>query len=486
MAFPKQRLIKYWILILVLLLLIPLLQRLDNNQPDPQPEVLTADGHRLAVFPSIQQTLKRLPLTPAPATLPIERWQTANGAEVLFLPAPEIDMIDIRLLFDAGSARDGLQPGLAQMTNGMLAEGSQQHSADQIAAGFEAVGAQFSNGSHRDMAILSLRSLSHPAQLQPALNLFTEVLAQPRFASDDLERTRTQALTYLRYQEQQPGAQANKAFFQGLYGTHPYAHPSSGTVDSLSVLTPEDLKRFHRQYYVARNLTIALVGRLDPAEAKALAETISSALPEGQQPAPLPAVAPPEALTQQLTLPTEQTTVLVGTLGVDRQDPDYPALYLANHILGGNGFSSRLMQTLREERGLTYGASSGLTPMHSSGPFMISFKTRNDQVDQALSVLHQELERFAREGPTADELDHAKRNILGSYPLGIASNASLVAQLGVLGFYDLPSTELNDFLERISALDAAEVQTAIARILQQPLIEITAGQPQRAQESQDG
>lgn len=480
MPFPKQRLIKYWILIVVLLLLIPLLQSLENS-----PEEVVLEPVSVAPltpsFPTIEQTQKELLATNRPSTLAIQKWQTENGAQVLFLPAPELPMVDLRLIFDAGSARDGTVPGLAQVTNGMLAEGSLHYSADQIASGFEELGAQFSNSSHRDMSVLSLRSLSQPELLQPAVALFTDLLSQPAFQEADLNRLIAQAQTYLRYQEQQPGSQASKAFYRALYNQHPYAHPSMGNAASLETITPQQLRDFHQQYYVAQNLTIAIVGQLTAEQAQALAHDISQTLPTGTAPAALPTVEPTQPQQLEIPFPTEQTTVLVGTLGITRQDPDYPALYLANHILGGSGFSSRLMQEIREQRGLTYGVSSGFTPMSARGPFSISLKTRSDQTEQALDVLHQQLELFASKGPSDSELESAKRNILGSYPLSIASNAGLVGQLGSIGFYDLPKDHLQQMMQTITELDSEQVRSAFAKILHQgSLIQVTVGQTPEA------
>ncbi|HEY9198190.1 MAG TPA: insulinase family protein, partial [Gammaproteobacteria bacterium] len=172
----------------------------------------------------------------AAAMAPIEHWQTANGARVYYVPAPELPMVDIQVVFNAGSARDGERPGLAQFTHTLLDKGAGGLSADQIAAQLEGVGARLSGESLRDMATLSLRSLSDPKYLQPALDVFAKVLARPDFNPADVDRERERLLIGLQYAQQQPDEVMDKAFYAALYGTHPYASPPEGTLDSLKAI----------------------------------------------------------------------------------------------------------------------------------------------------------------------------------------------------------------------------------------------------------
>ncbi|MCW8928370.1 MAG: insulinase family protein, partial [Gammaproteobacteria bacterium] len=153
----------------------------------------------------------------------IQHWRTDNGARVYFVEAPELPMVDIRVVFDAGAARDGDLPGLAMLTNGMLEEGAGGLDADTIARRFASLGARFSASSHRDMATAGLRTLTKPELLQPAMETFTLLLSQPDFPRDALERVRKQMLTGLQHEEQQPDEIASKAFYRALYGDHPYA-----------------------------------------------------------------------------------------------------------------------------------------------------------------------------------------------------------------------------------------------------------------------
>ncbi|SDU30669.1 zinc protease [Pseudomonas pohangensis] len=413
---------------------------------------------------------------PARRALDIQTWQTAEGSKVLFVAAPELPMLDLRVTFAAGSSHDGDQPGLAMLTNAMLNEGIAGKDVTAIAEGFENLGAAFGNGAYRDMAIASLRTLSAPAQRIPALELFTEVIGRPTFPADSLARIQNQMLAGFEQQKQNPGKLAALRLFENLYGTHPYAHPSDGDAQSVPGIDVQALQAFHQKAYSACNAVIALVGDLSRSEAEAIAEQVSRALPEGPA---LPKVAQPETPEpgqQHIEFPSAQTTLFLAQLGVDRQDPDYPALYLGNQILGGGGFGTRLMEEVREKRGLAYGVYSSFSPMQARGPFMINLQTRAELSEGTLQLVQDILRQYLAEGPTQKELDDAKRETAGSFPMTTASNADIVGQLGAIGFYDLPLTQLEDFMAQVQAQTVESVKAAMQKHLSaQAMLIVTAG-----------
>ncbi|WP_375741042.1 M16 family metallopeptidase [Pseudomonas boanensis] len=413
---------------------------------------------------------------PGRRALEIQSWQTPEGAKVLFVAAPELPMFDLRLTFAAGSSQDAGVPGLAMLTNAMLNEGVAGKDVTAIAEGFEGLGAEFGNGAYRDMAVASLRSLTAGEQRQPALDLFTQVVGAPTFPEDALARIKNQVLAGFEYQKQNPGKLAGLELFDKLYGQHPYAHPSDGNEQSIPGITPAQLKAFHQKAYTAGNVVIALVGDLSRADAEAIANQVSQALPKGPA---LPKVAQPDAPKAGLThieFPSKQTHLMLAQLGVDRNDPDYAALYLGNQILGGGGFGTRLMEEVREKRGLTYGVSSGFTAMQVRGPFMIGLQTRAELSQGTLKLVQDIVRQYLAEGPTQKELDDAKREVAGSFPLSTASNADIVGQLGAIGFYNLPLTYLEDFMRQVQALDVAEVKAAMAKHLSaDDFVIVTAG-----------
>lgn len=408
--------------------------------------------------------------------LDIQSWQTAEGAKVLFVEARELPMFDLRLTYAAGSSQDGDVQGLALLTNAMLNEGVPGKDVGAIAAGFESLGAEFGNGAYRDMAVTSLRSLSAAEQREPALKLFEQVIGQPTFPADSLARIKNQILAGFEYQKQNPGKLASLELFERLYGKHPYGHPSEGTAQSVPGISREQLQAFHAKAYAAGNAVIALVGDLSREEAEAMAAEVSAALPKG--PALAKTVAPeaPKPGLTHIDFPSNQTHLLIAQLGITREDPDYAALYLGNQVFGGGGFGTRLMTEVREKRGLTYGVYSGFTAMQARGPFMINLQTRAELSDGTLQLVKDLLREFIAGGPTQEELDAAKREMAGSFPLSTASNAAIVGQLGAIGFYDLPLTYLEDFMAQVQALSVEQVKTAMAKHLDpEALVIVTAG-----------
>ena len=419
---------------------------------------------------------------PSHRRLDIQSWKTAEGAKVMFVEARELPMFDLRLTFAAGSSQDQNHPGIALLTNAMLNEGVAGKDVGAIAQGFEGLGADFSNGAYRDMAVASLRSLSDADKRTPALKLFAEVVGKPTFPADSLARIKNQLLAGFEFQKQNPGKLASNELFTRLYGSHPYAHPSEGDAKSLPGLGIDQLRAFHKRAYAAGNAVIAIVGDLSRVEAEQVAAQVSTALPKGPGLPKLAQPAVPNAGVTHIDFPSKQTQMFIAQLGIDRQDPDFAALSMGNQILGGGSFGTRLMSEVREKRGLTYGVYSAFTPMQVRGPFLINLQTRAELGDGTLKLVQDILRDYLKTGPTQQELDNAKREQAGSFPLSNASNASIVGQLGAIGFYDLPLSWMEDFQQQSQALTVEQVKAAMNKHLDaDKLVIVTAG-PKVAQQ----
>ncbi len=458
---------------LVLIILIVLLAVYVNHDRKPATQAAPRQSEAPARLESLAELNKK---APSYRNLDIQSWQTAEGAKVLFVEAREVPMFDLRLTFAAGSAQDGDVPGLATLTNAMLNEGVAGKDVGAIAEGFEGLGADFGNGAYRDMAIASLRSLSAVDKREPALALFAEVIGKPTFPADSLARIKNQLLAGFEYQKQNPGKLAGDALFERLYGDHPYAHPSDGNEATLPAISLEQLRAFHQKAYAAGNVVIALVGDLSRSEAEAIAAQVSSALPKGPALEKMAEPQAPKPGLSHIEFPSKQTHILLAQLGIKRGDADYAALFMGNQILGGGGFGTRLMKEVREKRGLTYGVSSGFSGMQARGPFMISLQTRAEQSEGTLGLVQQIVRDYLAEGSTQKELDDAKRELAGSFPLTTASNADIVGQLGAMGFYDLPLSYLQDFMNQAQALSVEQVRAAMAKHLSaDDFVVVTAG-----------
>lgn len=393
----------------------------------------------------------------------IESWETSGGAKVMFVQAPDIPMVDVRVVMDAGSARDGDLPGLAKFTNAMLSEGAAQWDADALALRLEERGIELGSGSLRDMAWVSLRSLTEPAVLEVALESAAAVIAEPRFDADAIARVRQQMQIAVRQAEQSPASVAKRQFFRTLYGNHPYAHPPGGEQASLARISREDLDAFHSRYYVAANAVVAIVGAVNRTQAESIAERVTAGLERGTHAPALP--PPPSAASAELheSFPSSQTHIYVGQAGMARHDPDYFPLYVGNHVLGGGSLVSTLGEEVRNKRGLSYSVYSYFSPMRVDGPFLMVAQTKNDQADEALTVMRETLARFVTEGPSQEELEAAKQNLIGGFPLRISSNAKIVEYLAMMGFYDYPLDWLDTLTDKLAAVDVEQVRDAFAR-----------------------
>ncbi|MDD3517988.1 MAG: pitrilysin family protein [Chromatiales bacterium] len=398
----------------------------------------------------------------------IQHWTTDNGLRVYFVEARELPMLDLRLVFNAGSARDGELAGVARLTSGLLNNGAGEWDADTIANRFESVGAQYGGGALRDMAWVNLRTLTSDADwLETALTTYITVVGAPNFPQRDLDRALRNTRVALQGRMQNPGEIAQTRFLETLYAGHPYASDPLGTEQSLDTIRREDLQAFHARHYVARNGVLALVGDLDRAGAERIAARIAAVLAEGEPAPALP--APPargEATTLRIEFPSEQSHVLIGQPAIARGDADYFPLYVGNHVLGGSGLTSRLFDEVRGKRGLAYSVYSYFLPMTAPGPFMMGVQTQGAQAEEAIGVMRDLLRDYIDKGPTEAELAASKRNITGGFPLRTASNSDIVEQLGMIGFYDLPLDWLDRFSERVEAVTVDDVREAFRRHVQ--------------------
>jgi len=392
--------------------------------------------------------------------LEIKTWKTDNGVTVLFVESHALPIVDVRLNFKAGSSRDGDKPGISRLVNALLVDGTGELTAEEIALTFESVGAELGHDSLRDMAWTRLRSLSDKSSLDSVVDLFARVTALPSFPQNSLERDRKSMLISLQNREKDIASVAEDAFYRTLYANHAYRIGSHGTAESLNKIDHKTLEQFHQKYYVGKNAVMAIVGDLTTEQAKSYASQMTRYLPAGESAGEL---AKPESIKKaEIFIPfkTTQTHIYQGFPVLARKDPDYFKLYLGNHILGGSGFGSRLMQEIREKRGLSYSVYSYFIPMETQGPFEVSLQTKNHQVEEAIMVMQDTLQDFINNGPSEEELVDAKLNITGSFALKTDSNKKIVEYLALIGFYDLPLDYLDSFNENINQVTLQQIKQA--------------------------
>lgn len=418
------------------------------------------------------------------ATPNIQHWQSATGARVLFVEDHDIPMLDVAVSLPAGSRYDAPgKSGLAGMTHGLLDLGSDGMNEEAIATGMADIGAQLAGSLDQDRASLSLRTLSRPAEREQALNIMARVLQHPVFPGEILSREKARVIAALKEAETKPESIAARAFNKAVYGAHPYAQQVSGEIASVEKLSIQDLKDFYRTHYNASSAVVAIMGDVSRVQAEAIAQQLTSALPVSTVQLALPEVAVKIAPSEQrIVHPASQSHILIGAPGMSRTDPDYFPLYVGNYILGGGGFVSRLMNEVREKRGLAYSVYSYFMPLKQPGAFQIGLQTKKEQADEALKLVRRVLFDFVAKGPTEKELIAAKQNIVGGFPLRIDSNKKILDYLSIIGFYDLPLSYLDDFTSRVEKVTAAQIHDAFARhIFPERMATVIVGSPEGAE-----
>ena len=402
----------------------------------------------------------------AHATLPIQTWRLANGARVLFVENRALPMLDVSVDFPAGYSRDEpARAGLASMTLGLMQQGAGGLDETEIAARLADVGANLGTRFDADRAGYQLRTLSSEHEREQALDVFSRVLQAPAFPEAVLAREKTQLAAGLQESDSKPSTIAHRAFQKAVFGAHPYSIRGSGELETTAGLTAADLRAFHARWFRTDWAIVAIVGDVSRDEADAIAQRLTAKLPraDGAVP-PLPAVeklAAPVAIN--IDHPASQSHILMGQPGMKRVDPDYFPLFVGNYILGGGGFASRLVDEVRQKRGLAYSSSSYFLPLAEAGAFQVGLETKKVQSAVALEVVRETVRRFVTDGPTEAELDAAKQNLVGGFPLRIDSNRKIHDYLAVIGFYDLPLDYLDQFVGHVEAVTVEQIRDAFSR-----------------------
>ncbi len=397
------------------------------------------------------------------ATPKIQHWQAASGAQVYFVENHDLPMLDVAVTFAAGSSFDESgKLGVAMMASGMLDAGVEGLSEDQIGLKLADIGAQKGGQFDADRAGMSIRTLSNKVEKDVALTILAKLLQQPLFPDAVLAREKARMIAALKEAETKPESIAARAFGKAVFGPHPYGRTIE--VADVEKIQRADLVEYYQQHFGAKNAVVALMGDATRKEAEEIAQQLTANLPVGGASTRVAAVTMQiPASEQRIQHPATQSHILIGAPGIARNDPDYFQLYVGNYILGGGGFVSRLMNEIREKRGMAYSVYSYFMPMQQPGAFQLGLQTKKEQADEALKVTRATLREFVEKGVTEKELKAAKDNIIGGFPLRIDSNKKILDYLSVIGFYSLPLTYLDDFSSKVEKVTVAQINDAFKR-----------------------
>ena len=417
-------------------------------------------------------------LNSAFAALPIENWTQANGAQVFLVQSPAIPMVDVQVDFDAGSRRDPVEKaGLASVTAMMLSKGVKANEANtalddnQLSEAWADLGASFSASAGADRMSFSLRSLIYPDLLEKAVDLAARQMGQPAWPNGIWLRESERINASIKEANTRPATIAGRAFNQAVYGAHPYGFET--TEANLAAISVADMQTAYTTLVLPCRAKVSIVGAVTKSQADALVTKLLGQLPKSecsQTSASLPAIPEVEPLKQavdkRINFESAQAHVLIGQPGYKRDDPDFFALLVGNHILGGGGFTSRLTNEVREKRGLTYGVYSGFQPGSHAGAFTLGLQTRPDQAAQAVQVAKDTLSKFIAEGPSEIELQAAKDNLIGGFALRIDSNRKLLDFVANIAWNKLPLTYMDTWTQQIDKITTTQIKAAFQRKLQ--------------------
>ena len=384
----------------------------------------------------------------------IQRSKLSNGLEVFLVQDRKLPLVQINVVFQSGWAEDPKDhPGAASLTAELLDEGTKTRSALQISEEAKGIGASLGTGSSFDGSNVRLNVLKK--NLDPGLELMADILLNPTFPSEELERQRKIYLGRIQQEAKDPTVSAFKVFLRTMYGPdHPYGQPytGSGTEASIKAIQRDILTEYYRENYVPNNAAVAIAGDITMEEAKAKLEKYFAKWKPGKP--SLNEVPPPKTIAKTtiylLDKPgAAQSVVVVGQPALRRKDPDYVPLDVANNVLGGQ-FQSRINLNLREEKGYTYGAGSFIMSTRSVGPFVAYASVQTPNTKESIEELLKEIKGIVGDQPiTPTELKDSKDNIIKGFPQNFQSYSSIAGQLGQIFVFGLPEDEWTRYIQEV-------------------------------------
>ena len=413
----------------------------------------------------------------------VQEVTSPGGIKALLVEDYTVPLVSLAFSFKGGASQDAPgKEGTAKLLTTMLDEGAGDIGSEEFLARLEELGVQYRFSAGLDTfsgSAFTLRS-----NLDETFDLIGTALAEPRFDAEPLSRMKTAALVALKRKEAEPGELAGEAFRKAVFGQHPYGRPDDGTTETVSSITREDLVDYHRRNFAQSNLTVGVVGAISAQELGPKLDELFGALPKKAELRDVPEASIDTGESVHVELDVPQTSITVALPGLKREDPDFFAAYLVNHILGGGSFNSRLYEEVREKRGLAYSVYSYLATRDHAGYFGAGSATRADRASETLEIIKREIKRMAEEGPTQAELEAAKKFIKGTYAISNLDTSRKIAsvlvaiQEGDLGLDYIDKRQ--DLIDAVTIEDARRVAGGL--LAAEPTV-ITVGRPLAANDN---
>jgi zinc protease len=387
---------------------------------------------------------------------PLHEERLDNGATVVVAQRPGVPLVAVRLVISAGAALDPTRGhGLANLVAQVARRGTAQRTGRQIDDRIESLGSELGAGSDEDATYFGL---SAPAEfLSELLDVVVDVATGPVFPAKEWDRLRRREVAGLAHVLDEPGAVADRAMIDAVYRGHPYGHPTDGRARHIESLRRSDAVTFHRRWFAPAATTLVVVGAVDPPAALALARRkLGRWRTRGEEP---PAIPPAGAVPRRVLVVDKgditQTQVRIASLAIPRATPEYFQALVTNAVFGG-GFTSRLMEEIRVNRGLSYGVRSRFAMSRATGIFFVSSFTKVDTTAELVRVVLDEAERFSADGPREEELERAKNYLSGLFPLSLETHEQVAERLADVKLYGLDLADVTDYRERVRGVTAQQ------------------------------
>jgi zinc protease len=421
--------------------------------------------------------LSLLIVAPAASAMKIEKIVSPSGIEAWLVREQAVPLVSLNYAFVGGSSQDDAdKAGAASFTANMLDEGAGDLDSRAYHERLENHAIELGFNVGRDYFHGSLRTLNE--HRDEAFDLLRLALTTPHFDAESTERVRGQILSILRRDTTNPNDLASRSWWQTAFPDHPYGRETRGSLDTVPNITADDMRDYVHRTFARDGLTISIVGDIDAKTAGVLIDRTFGSLPAKSNLKPV-AVATPRNLGRRIVINVDvpQAVVTFGGLGIARDDPDFMAAYIVNHILGGGSFSSRLYKEVREKRGLAYGVSDSLIWFRHASVLLGGTATRADRTSDALNVIEHETMRMAENGPTAAELAEAKSYLKGAYALSLDTSNKIASQLTQIQLDKLGI----DYMQRrsglIDAVTIGDAKRVAKRLYGGGMLVTVAGRP---------
>jgi len=419
-----------------------------------------------------------LAAVPLRAEIDITEVTSPGGIDAWLVEEESIPFVALELRFKGGASLDA--PGKRGATNlmvGLLEEGAGDLESREFAERAEALAASFEFDVGDDAVSISARFLTE--NQDEALALLRDAITQPRFDQTAIDRVKAQIVSSIRSDAQDPDSIVGEQFDQMVFGDHPYGSSIEGTEESLAALTRDDLLAAHQGALARDRVHVGAAGDISAEELAEVLDKLLADLPETGAPQPADVDVETEAGVTVVPFDVPQSVAIFGHEGIARDDPDFFAAYVLNEILGGGGFEARLMEEVREKRGLTYGVYSYLVPKDHAELYLGRVSSANDRIAEAIDVIRDEWAKMAENGVTQEELDSAKTYLTGAYPLRFDGNGPIANILVGMQMDDLPVDYVNTRNDKIEAITLEDIKRVAARILKPEALRfVVVGQPE--------